>query len=196
MICGTPAKRRRGIPCPRPTPQAGSAQEASVGLTREGGNAISEKLPGLLWRIPAGRFAYIMIVVLMAAVIPGLILPIPLLAIHVLWISLMTDRLPRLALATEPAEKGIMQRPPRLPAESIFAGGMWQRILWVGFATAGVCLFAQARAIESDSAHWQTIVFTIMTLSQMGLFLALRSMGESNFSLGGAPTRRCWARRC
>lgn len=101
-----------------------------------------------------------------------------------LWINLMTDGLPGLALAAEPAEKGIMQRPPRRPTESIFANGMWQRIVWIGLATAGVSLFAQAWAIQSGSAHWQTIVFTVMPLSQMGLVLALRSERESIFQQG------------
>ncbi len=115
---------------------------------------------------------------------PFLGLPIPLLPIHILWINLLTDGLPGLALAAEPAEKGIMQRPPRAPDQSIFANGMWQRILWIGLATAGVSLFAQAWAIRSGSAHWQTIVFTVMPLSQMGLILALRSGTESIFTQG------------
>ncbi|WP_334189484.1 cation-translocating P-type ATPase [Noviherbaspirillum sp.] len=115
---------------------------------------------------------------------PFLGLPIPLLPIHILWVNLLTDGLPGLALAAEPAEKGIMQRPPRPPAESIFANGMGQRILWVGLATAGVCLLAQAWSIQSGSTHWQTIVFTVMTLSQMGLVLALRSDRESIFRQG------------
>ena len=63
-------------------------------------------------------------------------LPLPLLPIHILWINLITDGLPGLALAAEPAEEKVMQRPPRPAGESIFAGGMWQHILWVGVAMA------------------------------------------------------------
>ncbi len=115
---------------------------------------------------------------------PFLGLPIPLLPIHILWINLMTDGLPGLAFAAEPAEKGIMQRPPRPPQESIFAHGMWQHIVWVGLAIAGVSLFIQAWAIHDGSAHWQTMVFTVLTLAQMGHVLAIRSERDSLFKLG------------
>ncbi len=115
---------------------------------------------------------------------PFLGLPIPLLPIHILWINLVTDGLPGLALAVEPEEKGIMQRPPRPPKESIFAHGMWQDILWVGLLMGGVCIFTQAWAYHEGSAHWQTMVFTVLTLSQMGNVLSLRSERVSLFTQG------------
>lgn len=67
-------------------------------------------------------------------------LPIPLLPLHILWINLVTDGLPGLAFAAEPAERGVMRRPPRPPGESLFAGGMWQHTLWVGLLIAALCL--------------------------------------------------------
>jgi Ca2+-transporting ATPase len=115
---------------------------------------------------------------------PFLGMPIPLLPIHILWINLLTDGLPGLALAAEPAEHGIMQRPPRRPTESIFADGMWQHIVWVGLIIAAVSLFAQAWALRSGSAHWQTMVFTVLTLSQMAHVMAIRSDRDSLFRLG------------
>jgi Ca2+-transporting ATPase len=115
---------------------------------------------------------------------PFLGLPIPLLPIHILWINLVTDGLPGLALAAEPEERGIMQRPPRPPRESIFAHGMWQHIVWVGLLMGGVSLFTQAWAYHTGSAHWQTMVFTTLTLSQMGHVLAIRSETESLFQQG------------
>ena len=111
-------------------------------------------------------------------------LPIPLLPIHILWINLITDGLPGLALAAEPPEEGVMQRPPRPAGESIFARGMWQHILWVGLTMAGIALLTQAYAIHVAAAHWQTIVFTVLTLSQMGNVLAIRSERESLFRQG------------
>jgi Ca2+-transporting ATPase len=115
---------------------------------------------------------------------PFLGLPIPLLPIHILWINLVTDGLPGLALAGEGAEPNVMQRPPRPPKESIFAHGMWQHMLWVGLLMGGVCLLTQAWAIHIGSAHWQSMVFTVLTLSQLGHVLAIRYERDSLFTQG------------
>ena len=115
---------------------------------------------------------------------PFLGLPIPLLPIHILWVNLVTDGLPGLALAAEPEERGIMRRPPRPPNESIFAHGIWQHIVWVGFLIGALCIVTQAWALHSGSAHWQTMVFTVLTLAQMFHVLAIRSERESLFVQG------------
>jgi len=115
---------------------------------------------------------------------PFLGLPIPLLPTHILWINLVTDGLPALALTAEPAERGIMQRPPRPAQESLFAHGMWQHMIWVGLLMAGLTLFAQAWAYHAGSSHWQTMAFTVITISQLGHVMAIRSEHESLFSMG------------
>jgi Ca2+-transporting ATPase len=115
---------------------------------------------------------------------PFLGLPIPLLPIHILWINLVTDGLPGLALAAEPAEKGVMERPPRHPKESIFANGLGVHIVWVGLLMGAAALFTQAWTLKTGHAHWQTMVFTVLCLSQMGHVLAIRSERESIFIQG------------
>jgi P-type Ca2+ transporter type 2C len=115
---------------------------------------------------------------------PFLGLPIPLLPIHILWINLVTDGLPGLALAAEPSEKGIMNRPPRHPKESIFAHNLGTHIIWVGLLMGFVSIFTQAWSLKTGHAHWQTMVFTVLCLSQMGHILAIRSERESLFSQG------------
>jgi Ca2+-transporting ATPase len=115
---------------------------------------------------------------------PFLGLPIPLLPIHILWINLVTDGLPGLALAVEPAEKGIMEKPPRHPQESIFAHGLGYHLFWVGLLMGSVSIFSEAWFIDDEGSHWQTMVFTVLSLSQMGHVLAIRSDRESLFSLG------------
>jgi Ca2+-transporting ATPase len=111
-------------------------------------------------------------------------LPIPLLPIHILWINLVTDGLPGLALTAEPSEKGIMERPPRHPKESIFANGLGTHIVWVGLLMGAASIITQAWSIRAGLAHWQTMVFTVLCLSQMGHVLAIRSERESLFSQG------------
>jgi Ca2+-transporting ATPase len=118
------------------------------------------------------------------ALAPLVGLPIPLLPIHILWINLVSDGLPGLALAAEPEEEGIMRRPPRHPRESIFAHGLGAHVIWVGLLMGAISLVMQAWAITTGHAHWQTMVFTSLCLSQMGHVLAIRSERKSFFSQG------------
>lgn len=102
-------------------------------------------------------------------------LPVPLLAIHILWINLVSDGLPAIALAMEPAEQGIMKRPPRPQKESIFAGGLGLHILLVGLLIGILCLVTQYIGIKNEISAWQTMVFTVLCFSQMAHVLAIRS---------------------
>lgn len=111
-------------------------------------------------------------------------LPIPLLPVHILWINLVTDGLPGLALSSEKAEKDIMQRSPRHPKESIFAKGLGVHVMWVGLLMGALSLGMQAWSIDAGTTHWQTMVFNTLCLSQMGHVLAIRSESQSFFSMG------------
>jgi Ca2+-transporting ATPase len=87
-------------------------------------------------------------------------------------------------LTDESAEPGVMERPPRPPQESIFAGGMWQHILWVGLFVAGVSLASQAWSLGRGDEHWQTIVFSVLTISQLFHSIAVRSERASLIQIG------------
>jgi Ca2+-transporting ATPase len=117
---------------------------------------------------------------------PFLGLPIPLLPIQILWINLVTDGLPGLALAAERAERDVMMRPPRPVSEGMFARGLGAHVLWVGLLMAGLTLGAQAWFVESGAAQarWQTITFTMLCFVQLGHVLAVRSESESLFRQG------------
>jgi Ca2+-transporting ATPase len=115
---------------------------------------------------------------------PFMGLPIPLLPIHILWINLVTDGLPGLAFSAEPAEPGLMERPPRPPQENIFAHGMWQHIIWVGLYIAGITIAAMAWSLDRGDAYWQTITFTVLTVSQLFHSLAVRSESASLLRIG------------
>jgi Ca2+-transporting ATPase len=119
---------------------------------------------------------------------PFLGLPLPLLPIQILWINLVTDGPPAVALGLEPAEPDTMRRPPRPPDESILARGLWQHAVWVGLLMAAVVLPLQAvtRAAEWP---WQTMTFTTLALLQLGHSLAVRSETQSLFRLGHRSNR-------
>jgi Ca2+-transporting ATPase len=114
---------------------------------------------------------------------PLLGLPLPLVAVQILWINLVTDGLPALALGVEPAEGNTMDRPPRRPTESIFAHGLWQHAIWVGLWMGAVTLTIQVVA-RAQGWPWQTMVFTTLALLQLGHALAIRSERASLFTLG------------
>jgi Ca2+-transporting ATPase len=115
---------------------------------------------------------------------PFIGLPLPLLPVQILWINLVTDGLPGLALSVEPQEPRIMNRPPRQPDESIFAHGMWQHMLWVGLLIGGLSLGSMAWVYHSGSPNWQSMVFTVLTFSQLAHALVIRSERESLFMIG------------
>jgi Ca2+-transporting ATPase len=115
---------------------------------------------------------------------PFLGLPVPLLPLQILWINLVTDGLPGIALASEPAERNVMQRPPRPPSESLFAHGLGAHALIVGLFMAALTLGLQAWYVRTNSPEWQTVVFTTLCFSQLGHVLAIRSEYDSLFGLG------------
>jgi Ca2+-transporting ATPase len=122
--------------------------------------------------------------ILVMLVAPFLGMPIPLTALQILWINLVTDGLPGLALSVEQPEEKVMERPPYDPGGSIFARGMGTQIIWVGLLMAGVSLAVGYWAWSQGNPAWQTMIFTTLTLSQMGNALALRSNRESLFKIG------------
>ncbi|MGE0606378.1 MAG: cation-translocating P-type ATPase [Pirellulales bacterium] len=117
---------------------------------------------------------------------------VPLLPIHLLWINLVTDGLPALALGFEPAERGLMRRDPRRREESLFADGLTWKIVCMGLWMALGCLAlfyyympdGGLAAAEADWALPRTMVF--VTLSQFQLFyvLSLRSSIDPFWKLG------------
>ncbi|MEB3194737.1 MAG: cation-transporting P-type ATPase [Cyanobacteriota bacterium] len=102
---------------------------------------------------------------------------VPMTPLQILWMNLVTDGVPALALALEPGEKDIMRRPPAQPGESIFARGIGSYILRVGvvFALLTITLMVWAYRAYGPEGPWRTMVFTTLCLAQMGHALAARS---------------------
>lgn len=111
-------------------------------------------------------------------------MPIPLLPLQLLWLNLVTDGLPALALGVEPAEENVMRRPPQSPRENIFSRGLGVHVLWVGMLMGLLALGAGYWNWRHGNPNWQTILFTTLTFSQMAHVLAIRSERRSLFQLG------------
>ncbi len=105
------------------------------------------------------------------------VLGVPLTPLQILWMNLVTDGVPALALALEPAEAGLMEREPARPGESIFARGIGRYILRVGvvFALIVIAVMVWSYRAEGADGPWKTIVFTTLCLAQMGHALSARS---------------------
>jgi Ca2+-transporting ATPase len=115
---------------------------------------------------------------------PLLGMPMPLLPIHLLWVNLVTDGLPGLALSAEAAEPGIMRQPPRPPAEPILSRGMNWQFVWLGLLIGALSLGTQAGALAAHNPHWQTMVFMVLTFSQLFNAVVMRSQGVPLWRLG------------
>ncbi|WP_315784824.1 cation-translocating P-type ATPase [Fischerella sp. JS2] len=109
---------------------------------------------------------------------------VPLTPLQILWMNLVTDGLPALALAVEPPEPDVMKRPPFSPRESIFARGLGSYMIRIGiiFAIITIILmmwaYNHSTSISGDGLspeRWKTMVFTSLCLAQMGHAIAIRS---------------------
>ncbi|HSM33627.1 MAG TPA: cation-translocating P-type ATPase [Anaerolineae bacterium] len=122
---------------------------------------------------------------------PFLGLPLPLLAIQILWINLVTDGAPALSLGVEPAHPRAMRQPPRDPEASILGDGLWQHAVWVGLLMAGIVLGLQAWSYHGGASEesWRTVVFTALAFLQLSHALVVRSERESVFKLGFGTNR-------
>ncbi|MDJ0747437.1 MAG: cation-translocating P-type ATPase [Xenococcaceae cyanobacterium MO_167.B27] len=113
---------------------------------------------------------------------------VPLSPLQILWMNLVTDGLPALALAVEPPEPGVMERPPVSPKESIFARGLGFYIVRIGivFAIITITLMVWAYHAGESTGNpnvWKTMVFTTLCIAQMGHALAVRSKDRLTIQL-------------
>ncbi|BAB80908.1 calcium-transporting P-type ATPase, PMR1-type [Clostridium perfringens] len=111
----------------------------------------------------------------------------PLQPIHILWVNLITDSFPALALGVDKAKEDVMNNPPRNPKESIFVKSDKIQLIINGVLIGGITLFAfkLGERLYADSLiHAQTMAFVVLSVSQLFLSLSLRSNTKSAFSLG------------
>jgi Ca2+-transporting ATPase len=109
---------------------------------------------------------------------------LPLMATQLLWINLVTDGAPALALGVDPPEPGLMDRPPRRKSENVITGSMWAGIFFVGAIMAAVTLLALGIAMHRGPKalpYAQTMTFTTLMLCQLFNVLNARSDTRSAF---------------
>lgn len=114
---------------------------------------------------------------------------IPLTTLQILWMNLITDGIPALALGVEKAEENAMDRPPYDPNENILARGLGRHILLIGGTLGisalllGVIAFNAGWEAANGLPAWNTMVFFMLTVAQMGHALGLRSHSQSIFRM-------------
>ncbi|HHU32878.1 MAG TPA: calcium-translocating P-type ATPase, SERCA-type [Clostridia bacterium] len=115
----------------------------------------------------------------------------PLTPIQILWMNLVTDSLPALALGVEPPEEGVMNRPPRNPKEGVFSGGVGLDIVIQGAVIGFLALAAFWLALDwgrtLEEAH--TMAFLTMSFSQLVHAFNARSFEHSLFTMGFGTNR-------
>jgi P-type Ca2+ transporter type 2C len=124
---------------------------------------------------------------------------VPLTPLQILWMNLVTDGVPALALAVEPAEPNVMKRPPFSPRESIFARGLGSYMVRIGiiFAVLTIAMMSWAYGYTHAPGHgdpnaWKTMVFTTLCLAQMGHAIAIRSNTQLTIELNPRTNLFVW----
>ena len=139
---------------------------ATIVAAVEEGRIIFDNILRFVRYILASNWAEILVMLLA----PLFGLPIPLFPVQILWMNLVTDGLPALALGVEPGEKDVMNRPPREPTRPILTRSTGVHILWVGMVMAVLALWAGGSQyglfastglkVASDPETWRTMLFT------------------------------------
>jgi Ca2+-transporting ATPase len=140
--------------------------------------------------------------VITIAAAPLLGFAVPLVPLQILWMNLVTDGLPALALAVEPAEPNVMKRPPIDPRENIFARGMGLYMIRVGIILSIITITLMVWAHGYTTTHtfldtysprrWETMVFTTLCIAQMGHAIAIRSNTQLTIELDPRTNLYLW----
>ncbi|VEP11535.1 Calcium-transporting ATPase [Hyella patelloides LEGE 07179] len=122
---------------------------------------------------------------------------VPLSPLQILWMNLVTDGLPALALALEPGEPNVMSRSPNNPQESIFARGLGLYMVRIGiiFSILTITLMAWSynySSLEGNPERWKTMVFTTLCLAQMGHAIAIRSSTRLTIEMNPLSNPYVW----
>ncbi len=144
---------------------------ATIPAAVEEGRRMHDSVRRFLRFLAAGNTAELLTITIASAAA----LPTPLLPVHILWVNLVTDGLPGIFLANEPADPFAMQRPPRPASEGLFAHGVLRHVAIFGCAMAALTLVTFFGAQHDGEAEARTLAFTTLVCCQLGHALAIRS---------------------
>ena len=154
---------------------------ASIVAAIREGRGIFENIRKTLVYLLSGNFAELAFV--LAASLLGL--PLPLTAIQILWINLVTDGLPALALVMDPAPPDVLDHPPRPPTEPILGAREWRRIAAIGLLEASVVLATYAWALaHRDLVEARDLAFSVLVISEACRSVSARSETRVFFETG------------
>ncbi|WP_199248353.1 cation-translocating P-type ATPase [[Phormidium] sp. ETS-05] len=154
---------------------------ATIVAATEEGRVIYNNIRLFIKYIFGSNIGELLTIVLAPFILPETV--VPLTPLQILWMNLVTDGFPALALAVEPSTNDVMQQPPQNPRQSIFAGGMGYYTIRIGivFALINIALMlwgynhTHSPGYAGDPNSWKTMVFTSLCVAQMGHALAVRS---------------------
>ena len=149
----------------------------AVGL----GRSVFDNLKKVILFLLSCNISEVVIIALTSFISPSAAL----LPLQILWINLITDGMPALALGVDPAEDGIMERKPRNASEPILTGGRWAQIAWQGFVLSIFPIILGywiSPMLGVDAATSRTMLFTTLVLSQLLHSLSFRSEAHTIFS--------------
>ena len=155
-----------------------------VGAVREG-RVVFDNIRKFIRNILSGNLAEVAVMV----VGPLAGTPIPLLPLQILWLNLVTDGLPAMAMAVEPPEPGVMKRPPTPLGESLLGSDRGLRILLRGVALTLLVGLPAYLLWDTGDAAWQTVLFTSIAFAELAGSFAMRSERVSLWHLGPFTNR-------
>ncbi|MFQ5552557.1 MAG: cation-translocating P-type ATPase [Thermoplasmata archaeon] len=154
---------------------------ASISVAVEEGRGVYENIRKFVRYLLSTNSGEVMILFVAAAAF----LPLPLLPLQILWINLITDGFPAIALAVERKESGLMERPPRDPRTGILSGDMGFHIIWVGLLMTGGSLGLFLWTLDREGLEFaRSLTFYTVAMFQVFHVLAIRVSRESVFTAG------------
>lgn len=144
---------------------------ASIVNAVEEGRSIFDNIKKFVNYLLSSNFGEVLTIL-----VAGLIgLPLPLIAIQILWVNLLTDGLPAVALGVDPADPNIMNRKPRKPDEGVLSKNLMFNVLSIGILIAIATLFVFKKGLAIDLTTARTMAFTTLVVLEIVRVQMIRS---------------------